>query len=131
MAYRHGKTFRDHEQFLRAASQYDNASPPDDPMWDDPVLDEYDAMMIVADRLHASRDIEEILGDLADAAPTLAWLAERVELTDVHAARFRMLLMHAERLNKLRADELDALEYDPDPTTPEEVAEAFREKYLD
>lgn len=130
MTYRHGNTFRAHEQFLRAAAQYDNASPPEDPVLDE-YFDEYDAMAIVADKLHASRDIEEVLADLADAARTLAWLAERVDLSGEHATRFRLLLMQAERLNKLRADELDALEYDPDPTTPEEVAEAFREKYLD
>ncbi|HEY8354571.1 MAG TPA: hypothetical protein VIK69_06090 [Methylophilaceae bacterium] len=74
-----------------------------------PVYDESDAMMIVADKLHASRGIEEVLDDLADAAPTLAWLAERVELTGVHATRFRWLLVQAERLNKLRDDELEAL----------------------
>jgi len=73
-------------------------------MWD-----ESDAMRIVADKLHASRGIEEVLDDLADAAPTLAWLAERVELTGVHATRFRWLLVQAERLNKLRDDELEAL----------------------
>ena len=74
-----------------------------------PVYDEYDAMRIVADKLHASRGIEEVLDDLADAAPTLAWLAERVDLDGEHATRFRLLLMQAERLNRLRADELDAL----------------------
>ena len=104
MTYRHGNTFRSHGQFLRAAAKHDNASPPEDP-----VYDEYDAIANVADKLHASRDIEEVLDDLADAAYTLAWLDERVELTDVHAARFRRLLAQAERLNKLRSDELDAL----------------------
>jgi len=104
MTYRHGKTFRAHGQFLRAAAQHDNASPPEDAVWD-----ESDAMKNVADKLHASRDIEEVLGDLADAAPTLAWLAERVDLAGEHATRFRFLLMQAERLNKLRAAELDAL----------------------
>lgn len=74
-----------------------------------PVYDKSDAMMIVADKLHASRGIEEVLDDLADAAPTLAWLAERVELTGVHATRFRWLLVQAERLNKLCDDELEAL----------------------
>ena len=74
----------------------------------EPVWDESDAMADVADKLHASRDIEEVLGDLADAAPTLAWLAARVDLAGEHALRFRHLLTQAERLNKLRADELDA-----------------------
>ena len=104
MNYRHGNTFRAHSQFLRAAAQHDNASPPEDPVWD-----ESDAMANVAYELHASRDIEEILGDLADAAQTLAWLAEHVELDGEHATRFRLLLMHAERLKKMRDDELDAL----------------------
>ena len=104
MTYRHGNTFRTHSQFLRAAAQHDNASPPEDPVWD-----EYDAMANVVEKLHGTGDIEEALDDLADAAYTLAWLAERVELTDVHAARFRRLLAQAERLNKLRSDELDAL----------------------
>jgi hypothetical protein len=104
MTYRHGNTFRAHGQFLRAAAQHDNASPPEDPVWD-----EYDAMAIVADKLHASRDVEEVLGDLADAAQTLAWLAEHVDLDGEHATRFRLLLMHAERLSKMRADELDDL----------------------
>src|SRR5690606_4640614 len=100
-AYRHGNTFRAHGQFLRASANYDNASPPEGPVWD-----EYDAMANVAEKLHASRDIEEILGDVADAAQTLAWLAERVDLAGEHATRFRLLLTQAERLNKLRADEL-------------------------
>lgn len=103
-AYRHGNTFRAHRQFLRAAAQYDNASPQEGPVWD-----EYDAMANVADKLHARRDVGEVLGDLADAAQTLAWLAERVDLAGEHATRFRLLLMHAERLNKMRDDELDAL----------------------
>lgn len=103
-AYRHGNTFRAHGQFLRAAAQHDNASPPEDPVWD-----ESDAMANVADKLHASRDVEEVLGDLADAAQTLEWLAERVDLAGEHATRFRLLLTQADRLNKLRADELDAL----------------------
>jgi len=110
-AYRHGKTFRDHEQFLRAAAKYDNASPPEDPV-ERPALwqwDEYDAIAYVVEKLQGTGDIEDALDDLADAAPTLAWLAERVELTDVHAARFRRLLAQAERMNKLRADELEAL----------------------
>ena len=102
MTYRHGKTFRAHSQFLRAAAQHDNASPPEDPVWD-----EYDAMAVVAEKLN--RDIEEVLADLADAAQTLAWLAERVDLDGEHATRFRLLLMHAERLKKMRDDELDAL----------------------
>lgn len=76
---------------------------------DDPAFDEADAMANVADTLHASRDIEEVLGDLADAAHTLAWLAERVALAGEHQNRFRLLLAQSERLNKLRADELDAL----------------------
>src|SRR5690606_40591778 len=101
-AYRHGKTFRAHGQFLRAAAQHDNASPPEDPVWD-----EYDAMAVVAEKLH--RDIVEVLADLADAAQTLAWLAEHVDLDGEHATRFRLLLAQAERLNRLRADELDAL----------------------
>ena len=104
MTYRHGKTFRTHSQFLRAAAQHDNASPPEDPVWD-----EYDAMANVADKLPASRDIEEVLADLAAAAQTLAWLAERVDLAGEHATRFRLLLIQAERLSQLRADELDAL----------------------
>jgi len=104
MTYRHGKTFRAHGQFLRAAAQHDNASPPEDPVWD-----ESDAMANVAEKLHASRDVEEVLGDLADAAQTLAWLAERVDLDGEHATRFRLLLMQAERLKKMRDDELDAL----------------------
>jgi hypothetical protein len=104
MTYRHGNTFRAHGKFLRAAAQHDNASPPEDPVWD-----EYDAMAIVADKLHASRDVEEVLGDLADAAQTLEWLAERVDLAGEHATRFRLLLIHAERLSKMRADELDDL----------------------
>ena len=104
MTYRHGNTFRAHRQFLRAAAQYDNARPPEDPVWD-----ESDAMANVADKLHASRDVEEVLGDLADAAHTLEWLAERVDLAGEHATRFRLLLEQAERLNKLRADELDDL----------------------
>src|SRR5690606_14935766 len=103
-AYRHGNTFRSHSQFLRAAAQHDNASPPEDPVWD-----ESDAMANVADKLHASRDIEEVLADVADAARTLAWLAERVDLAGEHATRFSLLLTQAERLNKLRADELDDL----------------------
>lgn len=103
-AYRHGNTFRTHGQFLRAAAQHDNASPPEDAVWD-----EYDAMANVADKLHASRDIEEVLADVADAEQTLAWLAERVDLAGEHATRFRLLLAQAERLNKLRADELDDL----------------------
>jgi len=74
-----------------------------------PVYDEYDAMLIVADKLHGTGDIEEVLDDLADAAPTLVWLAERVDLFGGHAIRFRRLLAQAERLNKLRADELEAL----------------------
>lgn len=74
-----------------------------------PVWDEYDAIANVVERLHGTGDIEDVFDDLADAAPTLAWLAERVELTDVHAARFRRLLAQAERLNRLRADELEAL----------------------
>jgi hypothetical protein len=102
--YRHGKTFRAHGQFLRAAAQHDNASPPEEPVWD-----EYDAMANVADKLHASRDVAEVLGDLADAAQTLAWMAERVDLAGAAAGRFRLLLMHAERLKKMRDDELDAL----------------------
>lgn len=101
-AYRHGKTFRAHGQFLRAAAQHDNASPPEGPVWD-----ESDAMAVVAEKLN--RDIEEVLGDLADAAQTLAWLAERVDLAGEHATRFRLLLTQAERLSRLRADELDAL----------------------
>jgi hypothetical protein len=104
MNYRHGNTFRTHSQFLRAAAQHDNASPPEDPVWD-----EYDAMANVADKLHASRDVAEVLGDLADAAQTLAWMAERVDLAGAAAGRFRLLLMHAERLKKMRDDELDAL----------------------
>jgi hypothetical protein len=104
MTYRHGNTFRAHSQFLRAAAQHDNASPPEDPVWD-----EYDAMANVADKLHASRDVAEVLGDLADAAQTLAWMAERVDLAGAAAGRFRLLLMHAERLKKMRDDELDAL----------------------
>jgi hypothetical protein len=104
MTYRHGNTFRAHGQFLRAAAQHDNASPPEDPVWD-----ECDALANVADKLHASRDVEEVLGDLADAAQTLAWLAERVDLDGEHATRFSLLLMHAERLKKMRDDELDAL----------------------
>lgn len=104
MTYRHGNTYRAHGQFLRAAAQHDNASPPEGPVWD-----ESDAMAIVADKLHARRDVGEVLGDLADAAPTLAWLAERVDLDGEHATRFRFLLMHAERLKKMRDDELDAL----------------------
>jgi len=48
MTYRHGNSMRQHEDFLRAQRRHDNASPPDDPMWDDPALDEYDAMLIVA-----------------------------------------------------------------------------------
>ena len=104
MTYRHGKTFRAYGQFMRASAQHDNASPPEDPVWD-----EYDAMANVADKLHASRDVAEVLGDLADAAQTLAWLAERVDLAGEHATRFRLLLAQAERLNKLRADELDDL----------------------
>lgn len=110
-AYRHGNTFRDHEQFLRAAAQYDNASPPEDPV-ERPALwqwDEYDAMANVVDRLHATRSIEEVLDDLADAAPTLAYLAELVNMAGEHANRFRRLLAQAERMNKLRADELAAL----------------------
>ncbi|HEY8355140.1 MAG TPA: hypothetical protein VIK69_09025 [Methylophilaceae bacterium] len=74
-----------------------------------PVWDEDDAIAYVVEKLQGTGDIEDALADLADAAPTLAWLAERVELTDVHAARFRRLLAQAERLNKLRADELEAL----------------------
>jgi len=74
-----------------------------------PVYDESDAMMIVADKLHASRGIEEVLDDLADAAPALAWIAERVDLFGGHAIRLRRLLAQAERLNKLRDDELEAL----------------------
>lgn len=104
MTYRHGNTHRAHSQFMRASSQYDNASPPEGPEFD-----ESDAMANVANALHDSRDIEEILGDLADAAHTLAWLAERVDLSGEHATRFRLLLTQAERLDKLRADELDAL----------------------
>ena len=104
MNYRHGNTFRAHSQFLRAAAQHDNASPPEDAVWD-----EYDAMANVADKLHASRDVEEVLGDLADAAQTLEWLAEHVDMNGEHATRFRLLLMHAERLKKMRDDELDAL----------------------
>ena len=104
MTYRHGKTFRAHGQFLRASAQHDNASPPEDPVWD-----EYDAMAVVAEKLHDSRDIEEVLADLADAEQTLAWLAEHVDLDGEHATRFRPLLMHAERLKKMRDDELDAL----------------------
>ena len=104
MTYRHGNTFRAHRQFLRASAQYDNASPPEDPVWD-----ESDAMAIVADKLHARRDVGEVLGDLADAAHTLAWLAERVDLDGEHATRFRLLMMQAERLKKMRDDELDAL----------------------
>ena len=104
MTYRHGNTYRAHRQFLRAAAQYDNASPPEGPVWD-----EYDAMANVADKLHKCRDTEEVLGDLADAAQTLEWLAERVDLAGEHATRFRLLLMHAERLSQMRADELDAL----------------------
>jgi hypothetical protein len=104
MSYRHGNSMSEHEGFLRAQRRHDNASPPEDPVWD-----EYDAMANVADKLHASRDIEEILGDVADAAQTLAWLAERVDLAGEHATRFRLLLTQAERLRQLRADELDAL----------------------
>lgn len=104
MTYRHGNTHRAHSQFMRAAAQYDNASPPEDPVWD-----ESDAMAIVADKLHARRDVGEVLADLADAAQTLAWMAERVDLAGAAAGRFRLLLMHAERLSKMRADELDAL----------------------
>lgn len=104
MTYRHGNTYRAHSQFMRASAQYDNASPPECPEFD-----ESDAMANVADKLHDSRDIEEVLGDVADAARTLAWLAERVDLAGEHLQQFRFLLHHAERLNKLRADELDAL----------------------
>ena len=50
-----------------------------------------------------------VLADLADAEQTLAWLAERVDLDGEHATRFRLLMMHAERLKKMRDDELDAL----------------------
>jgi hypothetical protein len=102
MTYRHGNTFRAHWQFLRAAAQHDNAGPPEDPVWD-----EYDAMAVVAEKLH--RDIVEVLADVADAAQTLEWLAERVDLDGEHATRFRLLLTQAERLDRLRADELDAL----------------------
>src|SRR5690606_24287417 len=104
MTYRHGNTFRAHSQCLRAAAQHDNASPPEDPVWD-----EYDAMAVVAEKLHDSRDIEEVLADVADAAQTLAWLAEHVDLDGEHATRFRLLLIQAERLSHLRSDELDAL----------------------
>ena len=79
------------------------------PAPDEPAFDESDAMANVADKLHENRDIEEVLGDVADAAHTLAWLAERVDLAGEHATRFRLLLTQAERLNKMRADELDAL----------------------
>src|SRR5690606_17282060 len=109
MTYRHGNTFRAHSEFLRAAAQYDNASPPEDPVRDEPVWDEYDAMANVVDMLHATRSIEEVLDDLADAAPTLAYLAELVNMAGEHATRFRRLLAQAERMNKLRADELEAL----------------------
>lgn len=74
-----------------------------------PVWYEYDAIANVVNKLHGTGDIEDVFDDLADAAPTLAWLAERVDLTGVHAIRFRRLLAHAERLNKLRDDELEAL----------------------
>lgn len=104
MTYRHGNTFRAHRKFLRASAQYDNARPPEDPVWD-----EYDAMANVADKLHKCRDTEEILGDLADAATTLAWLAERVDLAGEHETRFRLLLTQAERLKQMRDDELDDL----------------------
>lgn len=104
MTYRHGNTHRAHGQFMRASAQHDNASPPEDP-----AFDESDAMAIVAGKLHKCRDTAEILGDLADAAPTLAWLAERVDLAGEHATRFRLLLEQSERLKKMRDDELDAL----------------------
>lgn len=104
MTYRHGPTFRAHGQFMRASAQYDNASPPEDP-----AFDECDAMANVADALHKNRDIEEVLGDVADAAPTLAWLAERVDLSGEHLKQFQFLLQQAERLRALRAAELAAL----------------------
>lgn len=104
MTYRHGNTFRANGQFLRASAQYDNAGPPEDPVWD-----EFDAMANVADRLHASRDIEEILGDLADAADWLAWIRARCELPKGAQQKVDWLAKHAKRLHEMRADELDDL----------------------
>jgi hypothetical protein len=104
MTYRHGKTFRAHSQFLRAAAQHDNASPPEDPVWD-----EYDAMANVADKLHVSRDTMEILGDLADAADWLAWIRDRCDLPKDAQQKVDWLAEHAKLLRDLRADELDAL----------------------
>lgn len=76
---------------------------------DDPAFDEADAMANVADKLHDSRDIEEVLGDLADAADWLAWILARCELPKGAQQKVDWLAKHAKRLNKLRADELDAL----------------------
>lgn len=104
MTYRHGNTHRAHGQFMRAAAQHDNASPPEDP-----VYDEFDAMANVADRLHVSRDTREILGDLADAADWLAWIRDRCELPEGAQQKVDWLAEHAKLLRELRADELDAL----------------------
>ena len=102
--YRHGNTFRAHSQFLRAAAQHDNDSPPEDA-----VYDKFDAMANVADWLHESRDAGEILGDLADAADCLAWILARCDLPEGAQQKVDWLAKHAKRLHDLRADELDAL----------------------
>src|SRR5690606_14019538 len=90
MTYRHGNTFRAHGQFLRASANYDNASPPEDP-----AFDEAKAMANVADRLHESRDTGEILGDLADAADWLAWICGRCELPKGAKQKVDWLAKHA------------------------------------
>ena len=104
MTYRHGNTFRANGQFMRASAQYDNASAPEGS-----AFDEFDAMANVADKLHASRDTEEILGDLADAADWLAWVRDRCELPKGARIKVEWLAKHAKRLHDLRAKEYDDL----------------------
>ena len=104
MTYRHGNTFRANGQFMRASAQDDNASAPEGS-----AFDESDAMANVADKLHASRDTEEILGDLADSANWLAWMQSRDDLPKGARIKIDWLAKHARRLHELRAKEYDDL----------------------
>lgn len=107
MTYRHGNTHRANSQFMRASAQYDNASPPEGPEFD-----EWEAMRNVADDMDAD-DRAVILGDLADAAGWLLWALRQDNLPKGAKAMLDLLARHARELEAKRDAEYRSLNGGP------------------
>lgn len=119
MTYRNGKTFRDHEQFLRAAAQYDN-----DDAWREALAD---ACNEVGCDLTEAHEIGELIETLVAAQAALDWIASNVDLPAHLLPKYRELLRAAdlahrsvmERLDQYAPDEFDGLGYEAEWPMPE------------